>query len=479
MPATEQPTTQRGGPVVEERVTESLATFCADTSASTLPREALEAGRRFALDYAGVALRGSLEPSSRIAADAVARLAPIGIEGSTMIGYAGRVAPQYAALLNGVSLHGLELDDTHPAGGIHLGGTIFSTAYAMGEKVDAKGEDVLSAAVIGYEVAARLAMALPLAAHGGHGFHSTGTCGVFGAAAVASHLLGLTGEQTLNAFGIAGSQAAASLEYRTEGAWTKRLHPGWAAHSGIVAAELARAGFTGPHRIIEGRAGFLRSYSDSPDVGRVLQGLGSDYQILRTAVKPHAACRHSQAAIDAVIMLAKQHDLQPSQVEKINVRIFRNALTSVVEPVERKRRPQSMIDAQFNIFFAVAAAITWRGVSVTHYNPEILSSPELLALMDRIDCVADPELDGLFPAIWPAKVDILLRDGRKFETRVDYPLGDPENPISWELLVAKFDSLAAELLSAERRLAIVAAMENFANNPVTDFTRLLSLPANT
>jgi len=467
----------RGGPIVDERITETLAAFCAAATPENLPPQTMEAARRFALDYAGVALRGSLEPSSRIAAQAAARLAPVGTEGSTLIGYPGRTSPQYAALVNGVSLHGLELDDTHPQGGIHLGGTIFSAAFAMGERVGASGAEVLAAAVIGYEVAARLAMALPLAAHAGHGFHSTGTCGVFGAAATAARLLGLPAERFINALGIAGSQSAASLEYRTEGAWTKRLHPGWAAHSGIVAAELAAAGFTGPHRIVEGRAGFLRSYSDAPDPLRVLAGLGADFQILRTAIKPHAACRHSQAAIDAIIALATEHDLTPEMVARIKVRIFKAALTSVAEPPERKRRPQSMVDAQFNIFFASAGALMWRGVDVSSYTPQTYASPALLALMDKVECVSDPELDRLFPKVWPAKVEIALNDGRQLERRVDHPLGDPENPLGWDALVAKFDSLAAKLLPGERRREIVAAAERFAERPVVEFTRLLSVAA--
>jgi len=465
----------RGGPVVDTPITEELAAFCNGLSYDGLPAEALEAARRFALDFSGVALRGSLEPSSRVAAEAVTRLAPVGPVGSTMIGYSGRTTPQYAALLNGTSLHGLELDDTHPEGGIHIGGTVFATAFAVAERVGATGADVLTAAVAGYEVAGRLAMALPLTAHAAHGFHSTGTCGVFAAAVVASRLLGLTTGQMVNALGIAGSQTAASLEYRTEGAWTKRLHPGWAAHSGIVAAELARAGFTGPHRIIEGRAGFLRSYSDSPKPEIVLAGIGEDYQVLHTAMKIHSACRHSQAALDGVLDIVLRHDIRPDDVERIRIGIFRNALTSVAEPEARKRRPQTVIDAQFNIFFAAAAAILWRRVTVADYTPDCLNDPALLALIDRVDCAADPELDNLFPRLWPAKVEIALKDGRSFETRVDHPRGDPENPVSWGEVVAKFAGLTTGLLSDTRRSEAIAAMDGFADAPVTRFTHLLAL----
>lgn len=467
----------RGGPLVEDRITDKLVDFCTSQDATTLPPETMQAAQRLMLDFAGVALRGSLEPSSRAAAQAAARLGTAGSHGSTAIGYGARLSPQYAALVNGVSAHGLELDDTHPQGGIHLGATIFPTVLAVGECIGATGAEVLAAAVLGYEVSARLALALPLAAHGAHGFHSTGTCGVFGAAAAAARLLGLSAEQTSNALGIAGSQTSGSLEYRTEGAWTKRLHPGWAAHSGVVAAELAAAGFTGPHRIVEGRAGFLRSYSDSPVPHRVLEGLGEDFQILRTAIKPHAACRHSQGAIDAILALTKEHGLTPEMVERITVRIFKAALTSVAEPAERKRRPQSMADAQFNVFFASAGALMWGGVDVERYTPETYASKDLLALIDRVECVSDPELDDLFPKLWPVKVEIVLKDGRHLVMRVDHPWGDPENPLSSEAVTAKFNGLIAPIKSPGQREEILAAAETFAARPARDFVKLLSLDA--
>lgn len=469
----------RGGPVVQRRVTEELAAFSAKLSPDEVPAPALEAAKRLALDFTGIALRGSLEPSSRAVAATLERLSPAHADGATVIGHARSTSPQYAALANGTSLHGLELDDIQPEGGIHPGGPIFAAALAVGEAVGANGRDLLAAAVAGYEVSCRLAMALPLSEHVGHGFHPTGTCGVFSAATVAARLLGLTADQTVNAYGIAGSQAAGSLEYRTEGAWTKRLHPGWAAHSGIIAAELARSGFVGPRRILEGRAGFLRSYSDNPRIEGILTGLGADYQILRTAIKPHAACRYSQGAIDAMLRLVLQHDLQPGEIEQVSVGLLKAAFPTVAEPITQKRRPRSMVEAQFSVHFAVAVAAMWRRVTVAEYRPECLTSAEVHALMDRVECVPAPELDALFPKLWPTTVEIALRDGRRLQTRVDHLKGDPENPLSWEEVAAKFDSLAAELIPADRRAEIIAAVRDLENRPVrsvTDLLRSKSIP---
>jgi 2-methylcitrate dehydratase PrpD len=471
------PPTIRGGLVPDRRITEELVAFCAQLSPSTVPAEALEAARGFALDFAGVALRGSLEQSSQSVASTVARLGVIAALGAaTMIGNPLRTRPQYAALLNGTSAHGLELDDIHPEAGVHVASTIFATAFAVGEQVEAHGADVLAAVVAGYEIACRVAIALPLTEHSNHGFHSTGTCGVFGAAMTASRLLALTPEQTTNALGIAGSQAAGSLEFQTEGAQTKRLHPGWASHSGIIAAELARGGLTGPHRILEGRSGFFRSYSDSPRAEEALTGLGSDFHILRTAIKPHAACRYSQGAIDGLLDLVLRHDVRPEAIERITLGLFKAAFPVVVEPFERKRRPQAVVDAQFSVYFAAAAAVLWGRVSVAEYQPNRLFAPELHAMIDRVDCVVAPELDNLFPKSWPTKVEIALKDGRRLQTRIDRLKGDPENALAWNELVSKFDDLAGALFPPAHRATIVSAAEDLFDRPIGDFVRLLSMP---
>jgi hypothetical protein len=209
------------------------------------------------------------------------------------------------------------MDDTHQGGSIHLGVTVFSAALAAAELAGASGERVLRAAVAGYEVAARLAMALDPAAHYARGFHPTGTCGAFGAAAAAAVVLGLDTPAVATALGIAGSQASGSMEFLADGAWTKRLHPGWAACAGLHAAALARAGFKAPTSVLEGRFGFLHAYSDRGDAAPILARDG--YELLRTSVKPHACCRYMQGPIDAALALRAEHRIDPATVERIEV----------------------------------------------------------------------------------------------------------------------------------------------------------------
>lgn len=265
----------RGGPVIDRRVTEELAEFCTNLKYEDIPSEVIEAAKYYALDFAGVVLRGSQEDSSRTILRSVTQLGEVSSSGAVIVGSSLRMKPLWAAMVNGSSAHAIELDDTHQEGSIHPGVVVFPAALAVAEVEESSGRDFLTAVVVGYEVACRLAMALQPAEHYSHGFHPTATCGTFSSAAVASRLMGLTLKETIHAFGVAGSQAAGSLEFLSDGSWTKRFHPGWASHSGIVAAVLARNGFTGPKTILEGKSGFIRSYSDRPNIEWVVDGLVS------------------------------------------------------------------------------------------------------------------------------------------------------------------------------------------------------------
>ncbi|MGH7895813.1 MAG: MmgE/PrpD family protein, partial [Candidatus Binatia bacterium] len=213
------------GPIATE-LADDLVAFCARALSPDVEQRAIDLLR----DYFGVTLGGAAEPSSVTLRRGLRQLGTSGA--GTVIGTATPLAPVHAALANGAAAHALEMDDTHQGGSIHLGASVFSAALAAAELHGASGSRVLRAATAGYEVAARLAMALRPAAHYARGFHPTGTCGAFGAAAAAALVAGLDARQVACALGIAGSQAAGSMEFLADGAWTKRLHPGWAACAG-------------------------------------------------------------------------------------------------------------------------------------------------------------------------------------------------------------------------------------------------------
>jgi len=419
-----------------------------------LPADVLDRARDLLLDHLGVTLAGAVEESSVVLRRGLASLGATGQ--ATVVGTSERLAPAHAALANGAAAHAIEMDDTHLGGSVHLAASVFPAALAAAELSPTSGRTLLHAAVAGYEVAARLAVALDPAAHYRRGFHPTGTCGTFGATAAAGVVLGLDADAITAAFGIAGSQAAGSMEFLEDGAWTKRLHPGWAASAALHAVALARAGFHAPASILDGRFGFLHAYSDAADPA-ALAGDGN-YELMRTGVKPHACCRYSQGPIDAVLALRATHAIDPLRVARVDVGIVQAGFAIVCEPLDAKRRPRSVVDAQFSLPFSVATALVHGSAWPEDFQPERFDDRAMRHVMDRVHPVRDAALDAWFPRTWPSWVRITLDDGVHYECRVDHPLGDPEHFPAPSVLDAKFARLAIRALSAAQVRAVSDAV---------------------
>ncbi|HLI84110.1 MAG TPA: MmgE/PrpD family protein [Bryobacteraceae bacterium] len=437
--------------------TRKLVAFLHALEAGDLPAEVLDRARYFLLDYLAVAVRGSREESARSVQRMIGRMAAPGR--ASVIGTPIRTLPGLAALANGAASHGIEQDDTHSGGSIHLGSTMFSAALALAETMpQLEQAEFLTAVVAGYEAAARIAMAVQPKEHYALGFHPTQTCGVFGAAITAARLLRLNEEQTLAAVGIAGSMAAGSMEFLAEGAWTKRIHPGLAAQNGIHAALLAAEGFTGPLHILEGRDGFLHGYSRSPLPERLTERLGESFEILRTAVKPHACCRYMQGPIDAILGLLGEHAIDAAQIERIEVAVLEAGWGIVCAPAEKKYYPESIVDAQFSMPFGAAVAVLHGAAGLDQFTHEQIQSPRVREMMHKVELVRDARLETAFPREWPARVSIAVAGGRTFEKFVRYPKGDPENPLSWREMAEKFRGLAGTVLGRERCERVIEEM---------------------
>lgn len=434
--------------------TRELVTYCHGVSYGGFPPEVIDMAKYLALDFLGVAARGSFEESTKAMHGFLQDL-DLRPKAGVIIGTPMKAPHQYSALANGTSAHSLELDDVVNEASLHPGVAVFPAAMATCEMIDGDGKKFIEAVVLGYEVMIRLGKALNPTAHYKQGFHPTGTCGAFGAAIAASKILGLDKEGMLNALGIVGSQAAGSMEFLAEGAWTKRMHPGWAAHNGIVASLLARRGFKGPSTILEGRDGFLHAYSPSSDPRQVTDGLGGSFQIMKTSIKPHACCRYKQAPIDGILSLMKRHELKPSDVEQVILGILKTGFPIIVQPEEAKYNPKSVVDAQFSMPFGAAVSAHYGKASLEEYTLENVRSREIREFMKKVQCVEDPDLDKEFPRRWPASVKIIARGGREYSTRIDHPKGDPENPLSWEEIIEKFRNLTSPLFSERRQGDII------------------------
>ena len=431
------------------KITREFVKFCAELRFSKFPQEVIDRVKYLTLDFIGVAARGSLEDSTKVMYRFVEEISTK-TKGGVIIG-TKRYAPyQYSALANGTSAHALELEDVNNEALLHPGCVIFPAAFAACEMVGADSKKFIEGVVVGYEVMVRLGIALGPSSHYAQGFHPTATCGVFGATVAASKILGLDEGQMLNAIGISGSQAAGSLEFLTDGAWTKRMHPGWAAHSGLISAMLGKKGFKGPSSILEGKYGFLHAYSSSSNVNKILEGIGESYKILRTSIKPHACCRYNQGPIDGILKIMKQEHLKADEVERLTVGVLKAGFPIVVTPEKLKYNPLSVVDAQFSMPFGAAVAILYGRASLEEYTQEKVESPQVKEMMDKITCIENPELDKVYPKQWPASVQIRTKDGRTFSTWIDSPKGDPENPLSWDELIEKFHELTPSIYSKGR-----------------------------
>jgi 2-methylcitrate dehydratase PrpD len=428
---------------------ETLADSCVRLFGAPVAPSVQLAITDLAMDFLGVTLAGSGAPSS----EAVFRAISATDEGSkcTLIGRHERASELGAAIINGAAAHAIEWDDVTRESSLHPGASVFPALLAVGETADASGDQIGRAALVAYEVSMWVGEALGPAGTYRRGFHPTALANTFATAVAVSLLLGGDARTVAQSMAIAGSFASGLMEYLSDGALVKRVHPGWSAHAGIVAARLALAGFTGPTTVFEGRFGALHAFSESAPALAGLQNFGIDPRhprVVEAAVKPYPCCRYNHGAVDCVLDILSKAEVRPEDVVQIDIGIVEGGLPIVAEPTQHKRRPVNVVDAQFSVQYAVAAALIDRQLALPQYAPERIIKPDVRAMMDKTRCYTKPDLNKNYPKEWPTEVAITLGDGRKLTSRVQQPSGDPSNPISPERLRSKFEGLASVALSA-------------------------------
>jgi len=454
-------------------VTEELVASCIDLNYSDFPVDVIDRAKYFTLDYFGVTGRGMQEESSRVMLEFLKRVDDMS-GGGVIVGTGERTAYHYAAMINGAACHALELDDVINESSLHPGTVIIPAAMAASEMARASGKTFIEAVVIGYEVMSRLGKALNPKIHYARGFHPTGTCGVFGATAAAARIFGLNKRETVMALGLAGSQAAGSMEFLTEGAWSKRFQVGWAAHSGIIASMLAEHKYTGPSDIVGGRFGFLHAYSDNADSKKVTDDLGEDFQIRNCSIKPHACCRYMQPGVDGVLELVRVNQLKVEDISEITIGILEPAVAIIAEPSDVKYNPQTPYEAQFSMPYGAAAAIIFGKLTLDTFAQRNLTDARIQRLIKKVKCVHEPELDRAYPKQWQATVTIETVKGEKYYKKVEYPKGDPENALTWEELITKAEDLTQDIYNPKDFKGIVAAIREIDKQEnINNFSTLL------
>lgn len=431
-------------------ISEQIAAFIFDTDYEAVSADALTMAKLCVLDWLGSVYAG--KGSRPAVAILLVAKSLGGNPEATLLPDDSQSSAFMAALVNAAASHVVEMDDLHKGSILHPAAPVIPVALAMAEREGASGRELLTAIVVGYEVAIRVGEAMGPSHY--QFWHTTGTCGTFGAAAAAGKILGLSKPELAMALGCAGTQAAGLWEFLVDGAMSKQLHPAKAAADGLLAALLAEQGFTAASRIFEGEKGFCRAMAKESDLGRLTQGLGTTpLRILSTSFKAHAACYHIHSAIDAVLEIRRKHSIKATDVEKVQIALYPAAL-DLLEKVE----PQDPYAAKFNIPFCVATALVYGQVAISAFTADRLQDPKIQGVVERITLVRDPELGKVYPERWPAVAEITTRAGQTHVARIDFPRGDPKNPMTQDELVAKFHNLATPALDQEHRKKTVEAI---------------------
>jgi len=447
----------------EETISSQLAKFSCGLHFEDLSEAHVAKMKEYILDWLGSAHAGSDLPSVQMIRNVAGSLG--GHPESTSIPDGVKTSCLMAALVNGASSHVVEMDDLHRESILHPACVILPVVLALGERQHASGKELIAAASAGYEIGIRVALAVGTSHY--NYWHTTSTCGVYGAAAAAAKLLSLDEEQFAWAMGSAGTQAAGLWEFLADNAMSKQLHAGKAAMNGMLAALLAKEGFTGARKILEGGKGFFAATSQNFDLGKCTAGLGKVFHSDRNSLKFYASCGHTHSAIGAVLTATGGRTFKPSEIASVTVRVYQ-AATDLLGEIE----PKSPYLAKFNLPFCIATALAYGHVRLDDFTAARLGDADLGELMAKITIATDPALTSVYPRKWPAGVAITLADGRRLQAENEYPKGDPENPLTASELIAKFKGLTDGILSEKQADRIVDRVLNL--EKIADANELLT-----
>ncbi|MFZ2160430.1 MAG: MmgE/PrpD family protein [Bradyrhizobium sp.] len=452
-------------------VSEALSNFASSITFDSIPPRVIHRAVDLLLDGVGIAYASSTQEFAR---SALRGLSKLGAGSAAVIGMNARLPLRDAVLMNSLLVHGLDFDDTHMEGIIHASASCFPCALGVAAYANADAKKFITAYILGLEIATRLSMVANGKMHE-RGFHPTGLVGAFACVLIAGKLIGLNPRQLTMAQGIALSLAAGgSQEFLTEGAWTKRLHPGCGASAGITAALLASEGFVGPTSVYEGRYGLFEMYLGNcmlPVVTAHIATLGRVWETEKIAIKPFPVCHYSHGAVEAALTIAREYRPNVDAIASIDIFLPAKTHHIVCEPIELKLRPSNDYDARFSAPFAIAVALCRGVLGLAELEPDCRNDPKILALAAKIRCL--DEVGSAFPRYFSGKVDVTMNDGQHFTRQEVMNLGCPDRPRSVDELQAKFMANATLALSPTAASHVRGAMRGIENSSAAEIEQLL------
>ncbi len=434
--------------------TRTLAEFVVGLKLADIPPNVIDDAKRLFIDWLGSALAGRDSRQVGILEAWAAAMGP----SSDNSGNASEILPSrktstpyFAALINAAASHVVEQDDVHNGSVFHPGTVIFPPLLAAAQAEGASGADLLLAVIAGYEAGIRIGEFLGRSHY--RVFHTTGTAGTLAAAIAVAKLYRLDVDQTVHALGSAGTQAAGLWEFLRDAADSKQLHTAKAAADGLMSAWIARAGFTGAQRILDGVQGMAAGMSSDAKPAKLIDRLGQRWAITETSYKWHASCRHTHPAADALQQLMHNESILPGEIKAVTARVHQAAI-DVLGPVTN---PATIHQAKFSMGTVLALIAVHGQAGLMEFERHALSDAEVIALRGRVAMVLDEEVNTAYPARWIGKVEVTTMDGHRHSARVDVPKGDPGNTLSRSELEDKAVFLAgfrAAASAAEMRALI-------------------------
>lgn len=421
-------------------LTAYIARFVAETNASQIPREVIEAGRGHILDCIGCGLAGSVAKASEIAREYLATTGcPSGP--STVIGTMMRTAPRFAAFANGIAMHADDFDDTAPQpskdrnGGMHATAPILAACLAIAEKNALSGPALMEALHIGVEVSCKLNHAIATRHHES-GYHATSTISVFGVAAAVSRLLGLNAEAVSRAMGIAASQSGGLRE--NFGTMMNPFHSGRAAESGLMAAELAARGFTASRTILEAPRGFFSAAAGGADFEAIIGRLGNPWAFIDPGmwIKPYPCGALTHPTLTALLRFVHEHDLAPEEIRSIHVQTNSRIANTLIH-----NRPTSALQAKFSMPFCVAIALVRREATLREFTDDVVNDPAIKNMIEKVQYTPYDKVESDYTNV-TTLIDVTLADDRAFTLRADFGKGSPQDPMTFADISQKFRGCA-------------------------------------
>jgi 2-methylcitrate dehydratase PrpD len=431
----QQPATPSSPPHPPTNVTRRLANYVVSARREDVPAAVRKEAARTLLNWVGCAIGGSRHETLDIAIRALAPFS--GPPQATVLGRRERLDALNAALMNGISSHIFDFDDTHLRTIVHPAGPVASAVLAFSEHQSVSGADLLHALVLGAEVECRIANSV-YPAHYDIGWHITGTVGPFGAAAAVGKLLGLKEQQMVWALGLAAVQPVGLREMF--GTMTKSFHPGRAAQNGFTAALLAARNYTSSNQGIEAPRGWANVLSTERHYGEITEGLGDHFEISINSYKPFPCGIVIHPAIDGCLQLREQYKLAPEQIEHVELKVH-----PLVLELTGKQSPQAGLEGKFSVYHAVAAALVYGVVGENQFSDAAVRDPAVVSLRDRVTATIDRSV-----AEDQVRISIVLRDGKRIDKFIEHAVGSARNPMTDSQLEAKFAGLADGILSASR-----------------------------